>query len=166
MLKIQFGFSILLVLMVSMFPQAGVKKPRELADYKPRTLKALAENETKGEQINQDLIIHGDLSPSRVTVVYRGNARPLNAKTKAAISSWANRFAGNPESYTAVYEKEMLFTEGETEYWIAVRKDLITDLEAKLKSNDKLDLLLIKLGHVRAGDNWTPVLLAERFVEN
>jgi hypothetical protein len=164
-LKIQFAFSILLAVIVTLLPQAGIKKPRELADYKPRTLKALAENQTEGEQLNPDLTIYGDLRPSRVTVVYRGSARPLNAKTKAAISSWANRYAGNPESYTAVYEKEMLFSEGETEYWIPVRKDLIAEMEAKLKSNDKLDLLLIKLGHARTDGKWAPLLLAERFVK-
>ena len=165
-MKRQFVFGILLAFTVSLLPQAGVKKPRELSDYKPRTLKALAENQTEGEQVHENLIIQGDLSPSRVTVVYRGNMRPLDPKVKAAISNWANRYAGNPESYTAVYEKEMLFSEGDTEYWLPVRKDLFSELEKKIKGDDKLDLLLIKLGRIRSSDKWTPLLLAERFVEN
>ena len=97
----------------------GEKKPRTIADYEPRTLQelstvmpetfraALAE---RGVQGNKDMkqIVHGQLFPSRVKVVYSGTKRPLLEDKRNVIIAWANQFAGMPEFYTVPYQTELL----------------------------------------------------------
>jgi hypothetical protein len=137
----------------------GEKKPRTVADYKPRMLRelmtllpetfrtALAERGVEG---NKDLkiIVHGELFPSRVKVVYSGKQRPLLQDKQNLIVAWANQFAGMPEFYTAPYKTELLFTEGGENYWLAVRTEL---LENDWKQGEALELCVIKMGHVK---NW------------
>ena len=150
----------------------GEKKPRTVADYQPRTLQelttllpetfraALAE---RGVQGNKDMkqIVHGELFPSRVKVVYSGTKRPLLQDKRNVIIGWANQFAGMPEFYTVPYQTELLFTEGGENYWLAVHKDLLAQ---DWKQGETLDLGVIKLGNTRIGDEFEPVLLAERVI--
>jgi hypothetical protein len=151
----------------------GEKKPRTVADYQPRMLKelstllpetfraALAERGVEG---NKDMkqIVHGQLFPSRVKVVYGGMQRPLLEDKRNVIIGWANQFAGMPEFYTVPYQTELLFTEGGEKYWLAVRKEL---LAREWKQGDALELCVIKLGNVRIGDQFEPVLLVEQVIQ-
>ena len=148
----------------------GEKKPRTIADYEPRTLQelstvmpetfraALAERGVEG---NKDLkqIVHGQMFPSRVKAVYSGTNRPLLEEKRNLIIGWANKFAGMPEFYTVPYQTELLFTEGADKYWLAVHKDLLVQ---DWKQGEALELLIIKLGNVRIGADFEPVLLVER----
>lgn len=150
----------------------GEKKPRTVADYKPRRLRdlttlvpetfrtALAERGVEG---NKDLkvIVHGELFPSRVKVVYTGTQRPLLEDKRNLIASWANQFAGMPEFYTAPYQTELLFTENGENHWLVVRKDL---LEHDWKQGEALELCIIKMGNVKIGDELEPVLLVEQLI--
>ena len=151
----------------------GEKKPRTVADYRPRTLhelntlmpetfrNALVERGVHG---NKDLkvIVHGELFPSRVKVVYSGTTRPLIEDKRNVIISWANQFAGVPEFYTAPYETELRFTEGNENYWMAVRKELLAH---EWKQGETLELCVIKLGNVLVGDRFEPVLLVEHLIQ-
>ena len=150
----------------------GKKKPRTVADYQPRMLRelttlvpetfrtALAERGVEG---NKDLkqILHGELFPSRVKVVYSGKQRPLLQDKQNLIVGWANQFAGMPEFYTAPYKTELLFTEGGENYWLAVRQEL---LEHDWKQGEALELCIIKMGNVKIGDELEPVLLVEQVI--
>lgn len=150
----------------------GEKKPRTLADYQPRMLRelttllpetfrtALAERGVEG---NKDLkiIVHGELFPSRVKVVYSGKQRPLLQDKQNLIVAWANRLGGMPEFYTAPYKTELLFTEDGENYWLAVRTD---HLENDWKHGEALELCVIKMGNVKIGDELVPVLLVEQVI--
>ena len=150
------------------------KKPRTVADYQPRTLhelttllpevfrSALAERGVNG---NKDMkqIVHGELFPSRVKVVYSGMKRPLLQDKRSLIIGWANQFAGLPEFYTVPYQTELLFTEGGENYWLAVHKELLVN---DWKQGETLELCVIKLGNVRIGDEFAPVLLVEKVISN
>ena len=150
----------------------GEKKPRTIADYVPRTLQELtnllpeafrAELAARGVEGNKDLkqIVHGELFPSRVKVVYSGTKRPLVEDKRNLIISWANKFAGMPEFYTVPYQTELQFTEGSENYWLAVHHDLLAQ---GWKQGEELELGVIKLGNVRIGNEFEPVLLAERVI--
>ncbi len=150
----------------------GEKKPRTVADYQPRMLRELttllpetfrAPLAERGAEGNKDLkiIVHGELFPSRVKVVYSGKKRPLVDDKRKVIVSWANQFAGAPEFYTAPYQTELLFTEGAENYWLAVRKEL---LEHDWKQGEALELCVIKLGNIRIGEQLEPVLLVEQII--
>jgi len=150
----------------------GEKKPRTIADYQPRTLQELTnllpENfraalEARGPEGNKDLkqIVHGELFPSRVKVVFSGTRRPLVEDKRNLIASWASKFAGMPEFYTVPYQTELLFTEGTEKYWLAVHKDLLAQ---DWKQGDELELCVIKFGNVQIGDGFEPVLLVEKII--
>jgi hypothetical protein len=157
-----------LLLTVSAYTQ-GEKKPRTQADYRWRTLRELTtllpDNIARDSQ-SQDpavrILVHGDLLPSRVKVLYDGTTRPLVEIRKQVITSWANQFAGAPDFYTVPYQTEMLFTENGESHWLAVRKDSLPRFE-ELKKGDVVELFLIKLGNARVDDKLEPVLLVEKF---
>ncbi len=150
----------------------GEKKPRTIADYQPRTLQQLtnllpetsrAALAARGIEGNKDMkrIVHGELFPSRVKVVYSGTQRPLVEDKRNLIISWANQFAGMPEFYTVPYQTELLFTEGDKSYWLVVHKDLLAQ---DWKQGEALELCVIKLGNVRIGAEFEPVLLVEKVI--
>ena len=146
--------------------QGGIKKPRELADYTPRTLKALSLTQLKEiENMNENRLIQSDIVPSRIRVVYEATSRPLSQNKKDLIGDWARRFAGAPETYTRPYENEVTFSEDGEQYWLAIRKEFVTRFEQELKKGETVDLFVIKLGSVRTADQWEPVLLVEKFAK-
>lgn len=164
---------LLSITVTTMVHGQGEKKPRTVDDYRPRTLKELSTllPETfrtalagPGTDGNRDLrvIVHGELFPSRVKVVYSGKKRALLESKRSVIVSWANQFAGAPGFYTAPYQTELLFTEDGNNYWLAVRKELP---EETWKKDEALDLCVIKLGHARIGEELEPVLLVEKVIQ-
>ena len=162
-------FLLLLAPVVAAYAQ-GEKKPRTEADYRSRTLRELATLQPdyiarSPQHQTADVIVHGDLLPSRVKVLYDGTTRPLVELRKQVIASWANKFAGAPEFYTVPYQTEMLFTEDGASYWLVVRKESVAQFEQELKKGDTVELFLIKLGNARIDDKLEPVLLVETFVK-
>ena len=106
---------------------AGPKKPRTAEDYKPRTLKEIATLSASeiAREGNSVEVVTGDLLPSRVRVAYQASQRPVSRATRRVISSWANRYAGDPQHYTLPYQTELLFRETRFNYWLVVNKDLL-----------------------------------------
>jgi hypothetical protein len=153
------------------------KKPRTEGDYHPRTLHelstlepesiaaALAERTTNE---GPDVIVHADLLPSRVTVLYDGATRPLHERKKSVILSWANRTAGMPEFYTVPYQSEARFTENGQSYWLVVRQEFVPKFEQELKKGEAVELFLIKMGDIRLEKDdvkLEPVILLEKFLK-
>ncbi|HEU4931341.1 MAG TPA: hypothetical protein VFT48_04640 [Pyrinomonadaceae bacterium] len=164
--KITFSLLLLLAIATSVAAQARQKKPRELADYTPRTLNEISQLQgTSAETFNINVRIQGEIFPTRVKVVYGHSSRAVSTSTKNAIAAWANRYAGATETYTAPYQREVVFSENGQRYWLAVRKELLTRFEEELSKGDTVELFLIKLGSARNGDKWEPVLLVEKFLK-
>jgi hypothetical protein len=149
----------------------GVKKPRTIDDYRPRTMqelstslpdtfrKALAAHDANKQKTA--IVVHAEMFPSRVKVAYAETRRPLLEGKKNVISAWANQFAGMPEFYTAPYQTEILVTEDGENYWLAVKEEFLT---RELKKGEMLELCVIKLGNARVADKLEPVLLVEQVV--
>lgn len=167
-MKAKFLFSLLatFALATSLLAQARPKKPRELADYTPRTLNEISQLKgTSAETFNKNVVIQGEIFPTRVKVVYEFTSRALSTSTKNAVAAWANRYAGAVETYTVPYKREVVFSENGQRYWLAVRNELLTRFEEELKKGDTVELFLIKLGSARNGKKWEPVLLVEKFLK-
>ena len=151
----------------------GEKKPRTDADYRVRTLSELtrlqpdyiANSPEYQSSKNLRMVVHAELLPSRVKVLYDGTTRPAVHKRKVVITEWANRYAGAPEFYTVPYDTEMLFSEGGTSYWLVVKKEFVPRFEQVLKKGEAVELFLIKFGnaHIDEDDKLEPVLLVEKF---
>jgi hypothetical protein len=166
MFRFVFSLVLLALLVTSMLAQGRPKKPRELADYTPRTLNEIAELKgASAETFNINVVIQGEIFPTRVKAVYGHTSRAVSTSTKNAIAAWANRYAGAPETYTRPYEREVVFTENGQQFWLAVRKELLPRFEEELSAGDTVELFLIKLGSARNGDKWEPVLLVEKFLK-
>lgn len=142
------------------------KKARTPGDYKPRSMKAVSASDLK-EEISRNekekVIVRGDILPSRVRLTYRGRSRLLPQAKKDVLYRWAQLYAGSPEHYTQPYETELLFREGKTDYWIAVRNQAMAQFEKEVKKRKAVDLYLIRLGWAGSGNEWEPLLLMESF---
>lgn len=144
------------------------KRARVAADYHVGTLKELAAKSTSAESVGnkqETMIIDPDLSPTRVKATYAGlTARIPEAKAEL-IRRWANRYAGAPETYTKTYEVDVAFSEQGNEYWLTFSKKTLDSFWKADVLNKTVDLFLIKMGAVKQGDKWMPVLLVESFQE-
>jgi hypothetical protein len=140
------------------------KRARTMDDYKPRSMKEVSASDLK-EEISRNekerIIVRGDILPSRVRLTYLGRARLLPQAKKDVLYRWSQLYAGAPEHYTQPYETELLFREGKTDYWVAVRKPVMAQFQKAHKKRKAVDLYLIRLGWARNGNEWEPMLLME-----
>jgi len=168
--KVPFIAVVVLSLGVIVFAQdpAGPhpKRARVAEDYKPGTLKELAAKAASAESLGNKLetmVIDPDLSPTRVTATYAElTARIPDAKAEV-IRQWARRYAGAPETYTKAYEVDVAFTENGTQYWLTFNKRALESFWKADVLKKPVDLFVIKMGAIKQGDTWTPVLLVESF---
>ena len=144
------------------------KRARVAEDYQPGTLKELAAKAASAASIGNKLetmVIDPDLSPTRVRATYAQlTARISDAKAEL-IRQWARRYAGAPETYTKAYEVDVAFTENGTQYWLTFHKKALAAFWKADALNKPVDLFLIKMGSIKQGDAWVPVLLVENFAE-
>jgi hypothetical protein len=142
------------------------KKPRTPDDYKPRTLKEVAAEgsgaESRGNK-EETMTVYADILPSRVRAMRTGSVRPLPQIKKEVLRQWARLYAGSPEGYTEPYETEMLFVESGVEYWLAVKKKALPQLEREFKTGEAVNLYLIRVGAAKVSDEWELMLLVESF---
>ncbi len=147
---------------------AHPKRPRVAEDYKAGTLKELAAKAASAESIGnkqETMVIDPDLTPTRARATYAElTARIPDAKAEL-IRQWANRYAGAPETYTKHYEVDVAFTEDGNDYWLTFSKKTLDSFWKADVLKKPVDLFLIKMGAVKQGDKWTPVLLVESFQE-
>ena len=147
-------------------PGPTPKRVRTLDDYKLRTLKSVSsrvpDEKTRIDE-EEKVIVRGDILPSRVRVTYVGRTRLLPQIKKDVLDRWAQLYAGAPEHYTVPYEAELLFREGQRDYWVAVRKQSMTQFEKEVKKGRAVDLFLIRLGWAGTGNEWESLLLMEMF---
>jgi hypothetical protein len=151
----------------------GVKRPRTPEDYQARTLREYkdllppgfaADEQLKNNYQTLAIILHGDLLPSRVKATFQGTTRPLNERRNSLITRWARERAGAPEFY-ASYDAEALFTADGEDYWLAVRKESLPQIEQELKKGDIVELFLIKMGNIRIDNKMEPVILVEKYIK-
>jgi hypothetical protein len=142
------------------------KRARTPADYAPRTLAEIA---AAGSQLMSTsdkegtTYVHGDLFPSKVTMIYKGSARPVSGSKKDLINQWAQRYAGAPTHYTARYQTDVLFVQDGMSYWFTAGSETVRRFKQEMKKGGKVDLYVIRLGALKNGDKWEWVLLVENF---
>lgn len=120
-------------------------------DFKPRTLKeivSLDAREIKESEKQNKVILHADMLLSVVRVKYTGKSRRISETKKGFLLNWAQTFTSNGEQYTAMYEEDLLFTEGGVEYWLPVQKKVVPHFAKELKAGDDVDVYLVRAGGV------------------
>ena len=143
------------------------KRPRVAADYQAGTLKELTAKVTSPESLGnkqETMVIDPDLSPTRVRATYAELTSRTPEPKAELIRQWALRYAGAPETY-AKYEVDVAFTEDGSTYWLTFSKKTLDAFWKAEVLKKPVDLFLIKMGAIKLGDKWTPVLLVENFQE-
>lgn len=143
------------------------KRARVAEDYQAGTLKELSAKATGAESIGnkeETMVIDPDLSPTRVRATYAGSTARIPEAKAELIRQWARRYAGAPETYTK-YEVDVAFTENGNDYWLTFSKEILDSFWKANVLKRPVDLFLIKMGAIKQGDKWAPVLLVESFQE-
>ncbi|HEU4870172.1 MAG TPA: hypothetical protein VFT08_04915 [Pyrinomonadaceae bacterium] len=145
---------------------ARPKRARTPDDYKAGTLKDLAAKaasaESRGNK-EETMVVDSDLSPTRVRAKYAGLTAKTPQDKAELIRQWARLYAGSLDTYKP-YEVDVAFTEDGQQYWLTFRQKTLTDFWNS-GWNKPVDLFLIRMGAVKQGDKWVPVLLVESFEE-
>jgi len=117
-------------------------------NYQPRTLsqiieqhRVIAANGTSGIS----LLFSADVFPSRVKVTYMGDKRAIPASRKEFIAEWA-KTRKLDRGTVDLFEDELLFKEGPTEYWLPVQKQVVPFFAEELKNGDVVELYLMWIG--------------------
>jgi hypothetical protein len=120
-------------------------------DFKPRTLKEIVKldaREIENSAKQPAVILHADMLLSVVRVKYTGKSRPISDTKRGFMEKWAETFAGNNKQYAALYEEDLLFTEGGVEYWLPVQKRVVPHFAKELEAGEDVDLYLVRAGGV------------------
>ncbi len=144
------------------------KRARVAEDYKAGTLKELAAKAAGAESLGnkqETMVIDPDLSPTRVRATYAELTARIPDVKAELIRQWAVRYAGAPETYIKNYEIDVAFKEDGNDYWLTFSKRTLDSFLKADVLNKPVDLFLIKMGAIKQGDKWTPVLLVESFQE-
>lgn len=142
------------------------KRARVAEDYQPGTLKELAAKAASKASLGnkaETMLIDPDLSPTRVSATYAQLTAKIPDAKAELIRQWARHYAGAPETYTKAYEVDVAFTENGSQYWLTFSKKTLDSFWHAGTLNKPVDLFLIKMGSIKQGDTWTPVLLVESF---
>lgn len=144
------------------------KRARVAEDYQEGTLKELAAKMGGAETIGnkqETMLVDPDLSPTRVRATYAELTAHIPEIKAELIRQWARLYAGAPETYTKYYEIDVAFTEQGNNYWLTFRKKTLDAFWKADLLKKPVDLFLIRMGAIKQGDKWTPVLLVESFQE-
>jgi len=168
-LRIQFPALLLFFLSVTCYAQeatdARLKRARVPADYQTGTLKEVAAKALE-KRVNETetMVIDPDLSPTRVRATYAELTARTPEDKAELIRRWANRYAGAPETYKP-YEVDVAFRENGIDYWLTFKQKTLDSFWKSDALTKPVDLFLIKMGGIKRGDQWIPVLLVESFQE-
>jgi hypothetical protein len=133
--------------------------------YRPRTLMEIIREHSHPKllQGNQgSMILTGDTFPSKVRVIYTGQTRSISPAKKQHLDMLVTSFKVDPK-LIARYGTEMLFMEGEDEYWLPVQVSLISFFEKELKKGEELTLYAEWVGAKKIGDTWDWVFIVQEF---
>ena len=90
---------------------------------------------------------------SRVKLRYMGENRELPVAKRRLLAGMADAYALDPDGMRALVE-EVLFKEGDQEYWIPTKKKIISVLEERLKTGDEVMLYIDLVGAYRTKGKW------------
>jgi hypothetical protein len=130
--------------------------------YEPRTLQSIidAHKDSVADLDNSSpgpnkMLLSGDSFPSKVCLVYLGKSRSIAGKRKELLESWKKMLKEQvPENLVEMFSTEMLFREGDREFWIAVQKPLLEPLSKEVKVGGPMNGYVIWMGAIRANDHW------------
>jgi hypothetical protein len=110
-----------------------------------------------------DFALNNSAVTSRVKLRYMGEKRELSVAKRRLLAGMADSYALDPASTRALVE-EVLFKEGDQEYWIPTKKRVISVLEERLKTGDEVMLYIDLVGAYRTKGKWEWVFTVNELV--
>ena len=141
------------------------KRARVPEDYQAGSLKELAAKAASSEKRGnkeETMVVDPDLSPTRVTVKYGGLTGRTPENKAELIRQWARLYAGSLDTYKP-YEVDVVFKENGSDYWLTFTQKTLKSFWDSGLWNKPVDLFVIKMGTVKQGNKWVPVVLVESF---
>ena len=100
-----------------------------------------------------DFALNNSAVTSRVKLRYMGERRVLAVSKRRLLDGMAGAYALDPASMRGLVE-EVLFKEGDQEYWIPTKEKIISVLEETLKTGDEVMLYINLVGAYRTEGKW------------
>jgi hypothetical protein len=98
---------------------------------------------------------------ARVSVVYLGKQRPINTRKAQFLDNYFKGL-GNPK-VRSLLESEILVSEGNTQYWLPIQKDLLLHLEEEVKTGERLIVFVAWLGVYKEDAHFEWVFIINGF---
>lgn len=141
--SLRIGITFILVLISTSFSLQG-----DWSKYKPATIADIISTSKKTQTLKEyetDFIIGGEAY--RVKLSYAGLTRPIDPTTRGFISFWA-KLCGRPQTIVDLFEREALFAEGDSTYWLPVQSSLVSSLAVPKNQGVIMTVYIIWLGSI------------------
>jgi hypothetical protein len=154
-----FVIALTTLLPIICLPQQGDQSKWD--KYQPRTIQSiihahqtfLIESDSTAPNKDKQVVLTAESFPSRVTLVFLGKSRPLHDKRAELVEDW-RKMLKISDDLANVFGTEMLFQEGDKEYWIAVQKPLLDPLPKEVAIGRPFVAYIIWMGAIKDGDHW------------
>jgi len=133
--------------------------------YKPRTLSEIIREHSDPKVLQQkegSMILTGNTVPSKVRVIYGGEARKISTGKKQHLDMLVTSFNVDPKVIDQ-YGTEMLFIEGEDEHWLPVQARLIPFFEKEMKKGEEVILYAEWVGAKKISSKWEWIFIVQEF---
>lgn len=124
--------------------------------YQERTLAELNELTAELTSDLEDGSIYFEASPdyqypSLITITFGGEFRDITPATAGLIQMWLMTFAPQltPEQAGEIFAQEVLFLDGDQEYWFPVQSTLTPFMEDELTAGDEVLLYVVWMGAIK-----------------
>jgi hypothetical protein len=121
--------------------------------YRPGTLQAIVERVSPGLGSADGYYLAGDSSPTRATLNFVGQVRPIREDVKQLMdrSLLLQRYEGRRPAY----DEEWLFREGQTNYWLPVQAMTAESMREVVKPGDPVTVWVQYWGAILSGGRKT-----------
>lgn len=102
--------------------------------------------------------------PNRIKLEYTGETRDLSEDAETMFKSWVS-VLGRKEEDFIIFEREMLFKDGDIKYWMPVQSALIPYFQDEITKGNPVTLYVMLLGGVK-GENtneWQWIIIVNEF---
>jgi hypothetical protein len=130
----------------SVFSQDSKKyKPRTLADALELNRKAAEGVFANGKLDERQEFIGIDPTYSKVAIQFAGGRRPISDMHRNLMSWWF-KLQRADKKFLEIYKDEILFKEGNVEYWIPCQDKTADLIVANFKTGDMTNLFVMYIG--------------------
>jgi hypothetical protein len=111
-----------------------------------------------------DFALNNSAVTSRVKLTYMGERRAISVSKRRLLDGFARSYALNPADVSGLVE-EVLFKEGDQEYWIPTKKKIISALEETFKRGNDVMLYIDLVGAYRTEGKWEWVFMVNEVAQ-